>query len=400
MDYLKKENESLKEYQIRLYKNKDVYGLNNNEISDLLNKEYGYNYDESKYRKFAIPYIEGWNDCLKEKVNNNDILSEIDKKQEELYKQQIKTRDKTREYRSLLRDEARIDNLKETIIECANIVAKNNNIIINKKYIKDNEKVAVVQLSDWHFNEIVSNFLNEYNEDVFNKRIEILTNKVINICKNNNIKHIKVLNHNDHITGNIHVTSRVNSEEDIIYQIQYVSETMAKMFEKWCSEFNAIEFYNVTDNHSRANKNKKEHIEKENFVRFIPWYLEARMKNVENFKIIKNIINEIEDYDIGVVDIFNEKALFTHGHCDSIKSIISDLSFMTRIFPIAVFMGHIHKNYEDEHHMIDLIVSPSMIGNGNYSKDIRASSKARQKLTIFENVEGKVERSGTFFINF
>ena len=172
------------------------------------------------------------------------------------------------------------------------------------------------------------------------------------------------------------------------------------MLKTWADKFDLVEFCNVTDNHSRANKNKKEHIEKENFVRFIPWYLEARMKDAKNVRMITNRINEVEELDIGRVEVFNDVVFFTHGHSDKIKSIISDLTFMIREFPVAVFMSHIHRNYEDEYHGIDLIVSPSLIGNGNFSKDIRKSSLARQKMTIFENINGKAVRSGSFFINF
>ena len=72
---------------------------------------------------------------------------------------------------------------------------------------------------------------------------------------------------------------------------------------------------------------------------------------------------------------------------------------MTRIFPIAIFTAHFHKNLEDESHSIDLIMNPSGVGTGEYSKNIRKSSKPRQKFTIFENNNGNVERVSTFYIN-
>lgn len=399
IDIRRDPSENLKQYQIRLYRNKDIYGLTNIDIGELLNKETGQNYDESKYRKYALAYIDGWDDCLDEHITDNEVLAEIDKKKEELYKQQVKTRDKLRELRKHLRDEARIENLQDVFIECANIISKENPLELNTYPQTDGDKVAVLQLSDLHYGEIVENFMNTYNNDIFDERMNKLTTDVIRYCKLMGVDTLKVLNQGDLISGNIHVSTRVISEEDSVYQTMYVAETLANMILEFAKNINQVEFYSVTDNHSRINKNKKEHIEKESFSRFIPWHLKTRLSNINNIKIIENKINDIEEFDIGIIDIFHERAIFTHGHNGRINTTISDLALMTRVFPIAVFVGHYHKNLEDETHSIDLIMNPSGIGTGEYAKNIRKSSKPRQKMTIFENNDGNVERVSTFYIN-
>ena len=399
IDIKRDPSENLKQYQIRLYRNKDIYGLTNIDIGELLNKETGQNYDESKYRKYALAYIDGWDDCLDEHITDNEVLAEIDKKKEELYKQQVKTRDKLRELRKHLRDEARIENLQDVFIECANIISKENPLELNTYPQTDGDKVAVLQLSDLHYGEIVENFMNTYNNDIFDERMNKLTTDVIRYCKLMGVDTLKVLNQGDLISGNIHVSTRVISEEDSVYQTMYVAETLANMILEFAKNINQVEFYSVTDNHSRINKNKKEHIEKESFSRFIPWHLKTRLSNINNIKIIENKINDIEEFDIGIIDIFHERAIFTHGHNGRINTTISDLALMTRVFPIAVFVGHYHKNLEDETHSIDLIMNPSGIGTGEYAKNIRKSSKPRQKMTIFENNDGNVERVSTFYIN-
>ena len=76
--------------------------------------------------------------------------------------------------------------------------------------------------------------------------------------------------------------------------------------------------------------------------------------------------------------------------------MISDLSLLTKTFPIAIFSGHIHKDYEDEKHGTDLIVNPPLVTPGEYAKKIRASSKQAQKLTIFENINGEANRLTTY----
>ena len=346
MSIQRQPNENFKEYKIRLYRNKEIYGLNNDEIGELLNADTGNNWNESAYRKHAAAYIEGWDDAIKAGISDDVALGELDKKMDELYKQQVKTRDKHRELRSSLRDEARIENLQDVFVECANIISKERPLILNTYPTNTGERMAIAQFSDWHFDEIVSNFLNTYNHDIFNDRINKLTTDIIRYCRLMNVNTLKILNQGDLINGNLHVSSRVMSEEDAVYQTMYVAEAIANMIVEFAKEINKVEFCSVLDNHSRINKNKKEHIEKESFARFIPWYLETRLVNVENVDIIKNRINDVEEFNIGLVDIFHEKAFFVHGHEDKISTVISDLTLMTKIFPIAVFTSHLHQNME------------------------------------------------------
>lgn len=405
MDFKKRADETVKEYKYRMYKNKDVYNLKNDEIGEIVNRETGESFDESAHRKWATPYIDGFDTGYEKGFNDgqsgdvHELSAELDEKRDELYKQQVKTRDKYRELRKSLRDEARIENLQDIFIECANILSRENPIHIDAPSNSKGERIAILQLSDWHYGEIVDDFLNTYNKTEFDQRIEKLTNDTINYCKLMNVKTLKVLNQGDLISGNIHVSSRVNSEENVIEQTMYVSETLAIMLSTMATSIEEVEFYSVLDNHSRINKSKFEHIEKESFGMFIPWFLQTRLSSVRNVKIMKNRINECEDLNIGVVNIFHEKAFFSHGHQDRVASVIQDLTLMTRIFPISVFLGHLHQNMEKEVHGIDMIMNPSLIGSGEYSKSIRKTSRPRQKLTIYENNDGNVERVSTFFIN-
>lgn len=405
MDFKKMADETVKEYKYRMYKNKDVYGLRNDEIGEIVNRETGESFDESAHRKWATPYIDGFDTGYEKGFNDgqsgdtHELSAELDEKRDELYKQQVKTRDKLREYRADLRNEARLDNLKDVFVECAEIMSRECPIKLDVNPTTDGNRVGVLGLADWHVGEVVDNFLNTYNLDIFKERMAKLTVDVIAYCDAMNVSTLKVLNLGDLISGDIHISTRVNNEESIVEQIFHVTEALALMLSEFAKNIESVEFYSVTDNHSRMNPNKTEHIEKESFARFIPWYLEPRLKDIKNVKIVENRINGVVEYDIGMFDIFHEKALFSHGHNDRLPSIVQNLTLMTRTFPIAVFTGHLHRNYEDEVHGIDLIMSPSGIGAGNYSNSIRKSSMPRQKLTIYENNDGNVERVSTFFIN-
>lgn len=394
-------NETEDEFIYRVCRNKDlkVYDLTWVEVGDVLNRELERNQDESSYRKEYAALQRGIDLATERSIEDEEVLEEIAEKKKELYKQQTKTRDKLREMRKHLRDEARVENLVDDFTRCAEIVSKEKPLELNTYPKPSGERVGVALLSDWHLGETVENFMNTYNKEIFNERVNQLTTEIINYCKTMNVSALKVLNLGDLISGGLHVSTRVADEEDRIQQVMYVSEVLSTMLLEFAKNINKVGFYSVVDNHSRDSRNKMEHIEKESFSMFIPWYLKTRLSNVHNIEIINNKINGIDECDIGMIDILGEKAIFTHGHNGRMNSMVSDLALMTRTFPIAIFMGHFHKNFEEETHGIDLIMNPSMVGVGNYAKRIRRSSAPRQKLAIFEKREGKVERICTFMVN-
>lgn len=399
----RREGESKLEHHKRLVMGKLVdKTLQDVDYVELSRELYSKEYSSDVARRMAYGSRYTLDLIEESKINNiedNSVLDEIENKRQELYKQQVKTRDQLRELRKCLRDEARSENIQDKFVECAEIISEKKPLRLELYPANNGKRVGVAQLSDWHMGELVDNFMNTYNQDVFDERIKKLTSDIIRYCELMNVGILKVLNCGDFIDGGLHISSRISMEEDSVYQTMYVAEAIANMLLELAKNINKVEFYSVTDNHSRVSRNKKESIEKESFSRFIPWHLKTRLENVENIKIVDNEINGVTEYEIGMFDIFGEKALFTHGHCDKLPSMVQNLTLMTRVFPVAIFTGHLHRNFEDEIHGIDLIMNPSAVGSGEYSKSIRKSSKPRQKLTIYEENNGEVERISTFLIN-
>ena len=73
MIYNKNLEENLKDYKIRLCKNKDIYGLTFQDIANLINKESGENKSESVYRKWWTAYNEGYQDAERNSLDNDDM---------------------------------------------------------------------------------------------------------------------------------------------------------------------------------------------------------------------------------------------------------------------------------------------------------------------------------------
>jgi len=138
--------------------------------------------------------------------------------------------------------------------------------------------------------------------------------------------------------------------------------------------------------------NKDESISKESFARFIPWYLEARLKDYPTIEIIDNKY----DNGISVANVCGFTTFAVHGHLDSVKNSVSNLSLMLKMFPDYVFMAHYHHNVEDEIHSCEVIVNSSLSGTDDYAKDKRLTAKPSQKFMIFNDVDG---RECTYNIN-
>lgn len=381
--YLKTADESLMEYQVRLYRNKDSYNLTNTEIGDLLNEINGTNYNESTWRKYTSAYINGYDDAMNTRVSDSGIAEQIELERQELYKERVKNQDILRETRNRLRDVAREENLKTSIKEAIKNLEPIK--IPRQEYSSNNKnRIGVLPLSDWHYGEAFEDFTNTYNKHVFINRISKLVADTIKYIQMYNIHKLILINLGDLISGSIHVSTRVVEECDVVEQTIAVADVLEEIILELSKYVDEIEFYTVTDNHSRTNKNKKEHIEAENFNRIIEWFLQTRFKDFERVHIKNNYIGTYEDLEIGHAKVFNKDILFVHGHNDRLGSIVPNLSLMTKIFPIAIFTGHLHTNYRSEDSEIDLIMSPSLIGANNYSKSIRKTSKPAQKLTVFE----------------
>lgn len=118
-------NETPKAYRIRLYKNKELYGLNNEEIGKLCNEAFGVNWTESAHRKKTQNYLKGYNDAKAELGNADqqlqNMIDENKRLKREAEKELKKVQTEKLEYNKWLREEARDELIAEKI--CKSIVA-------------------------------------------------------------------------------------------------------------------------------------------------------------------------------------------------------------------------------------------------------------------------------------
>ena len=371
INYKKEPDEKYEEYLCCICVQKDSIG-GWERVKDILNSELDYNFTESKYRKEYQPFERIFN-VVKDKLLSEEISSKMD----ELYKQQIKTRDAIREKNKTLRDEARIETLIEAVSKTADSMPK-----FELKYnIVNGAKEAILMIGDWHYGALVDNFYNKYDTRIAVDRVAKLKEEVLNYCRVMGVKKLNVLNLSDNFEGNIHVSCRVSSEIDIVTQIMQVSELIAEFLKDISLEVETVNYRSVLDNHSRANKKYNEHIEKENFSRLIDFYLKDRLKDTRVNLIFDNI-----DENIGLFNLDNGKSVaFVHGHLDKKDRVLVDLSIATNKIIDYVCLGHYHDAKSYSTGSSKTFINGTLKGVDSYALNNRLFSKPSQTLLVFDN---------------
>jgi predicted phosphodiesterase len=205
--------------------------------------------------------------------------------------------------------------------------------------------------------------------------------RIIDIGKKHGIGNLVVLGIGDEVSGNIHVNLRVDNAEDIITQTQEVSEYIANGLYILSQNFNQTTYHNIIGNHGRVNANKDESLYKENFERLILWHCKTRLKDIKNITICENEIDEgivMEQQNGNII-------IGVHGDKDNINNAISNLSLMLGVIPSAIWMGHLHHFMVDYKQGINIVMSGSMSGTDDHSKNIRKVGDACQAVGIYDN---------------
>jgi hypothetical protein len=386
-ELLRNSEESFIRYADRIITGKEtgVYDINNSEVWELLFNEQ-LSKDEARKRLYAVKkMIEVLKNDYEEDISEDNILKEIELQKRELEKMKMQFRDQKRENTKILREESRFDNIKDFIKTVANEIAEKKPFKLQPvKYI-DGDKHGVLLISDWHYLLEVDNFLNKFNQVEFERRINKLVSRTIQYGRFHDIKVLHICNLGDLISGLIHTNVRVTNAEDTVTQTQYIAELLSEILYNFSCEFEEVKFYSVLDNHSRITPNKDDSLSRESFMRFIPWYVEARVKNIPNLEVISDNIDE----DIAILDILGHKCFMVHGHRDNVASCVQNLTLMTKIFAEYIFVSHFHHLAEDEIHGCEPIMNASLIGTDDYAKHLRRSSKPAQKFMIFNKEDGR-----------
>lgn len=251
-----------------------------------------------------------------------------------------------------------------------------------RQYIPSNRQ-ALLDLADIHMGLKATNYWNKYSVNEANKRFEKLTHDVIEIGIENNISELHVSFLGDGIAGIIHDSIRLESEIDVTEQVKLITTAIAKMLISFSRKFNKVVYSDLEGNHGRVIPAKEASLDRENFEKFIGWGLRLIINNNPE---INNIEFEENYYDDGIIvkRIGGVLIFETHGHEDQFNKVASDLTMMIEK-PSEIHMAHVHHNKSDEFHSVEVMVCRSFCGTDTYAKGKRLTSKAGQRMYIYEN---------------
>lgn len=320
-----------------------------------------------------------------EDIDFEEFEDKVKEIKEDLYKQEIKTRDNWNAYRRIIREEARLENFKDLLKESIKDLAQLDEVSYKLEGRVDGgegeeEIEAVLLLSDLHIGVQIDNFYNKYNVEIAKKRLNKVVEDTIKYCNMHGVTRLNVVNLGDLVHGLIHTNARLEQEIDVINQVIVASELMANALNKLQEAAPEVIYRSCTDNHSRAVADKNESVEAENFSKLIDFYLESRLVN-SSIKFAHDNI----DQEIGLFELLNgDKLAFAHGHHDSYNQAFQVYCGATKQFIKYICLGHFHSSKTKSFMGAKVIVNGSICGTEGYAFSKRLFGEPEQTLLLFE----------------
>lgn len=311
-------------------------------------------------------------------VTDDELLAEIQKQKEELYKERCRNQDLNRERNKSLREEARFEKLLEVLSEEI-LLLEPIQIQEFKEIESKKKKYAVAQFSDWHALKLIDNQWNIYNQDVMIERAYNIANKIINKSVINKVTDLIIEINGDMIDGLIQVSSRNVEESDVIRQIVFVSELLSQIVNKLKPYYKSIKIVTTLGNHGRLFESKKLGTTKENFEMLIPEFMKLRLGT--DIPIIKSHGLDFTSYEIE-----GDLICVAHGQNDKLSTVIADFAKMYKRVPREIHLGHTHSYKDINDCDIYVTVNGSLCGSDDYSiNNCRKVTRPSQNFIIYDN---------------
>lgn len=291
--------------------------------------------------------------------------------------------DQRREYNKAIADEARADHLTEELIKAANKLDMLEPLGRHTRdWHEDQDKEAVLVLSDWHFGMVTDNVWNSYDTTIAINRICSLYEKVGAKLQHNGIKKLHLVILGDMISGDCHVSIRVANSETAVDQLMKVSEYLAEFIDGLLAYVETVEVYSTYGNHGRVIQNLKDSVHADNLERIIPFWLKQRFINCPCVSV-----HEEDSYELIRVESMGNEICAVHGDLDTKADAGLKLSMVyEKLFEKKMkylITGHMHHAFSNEDAGIEHIAVGSLVGTDEFAKDRRLFSKPSQTMLTF-----------------
>ena len=396
------ENESLINYFYRITRDRKELDLSYEQWQELLIGENKYSSENCRKAYYIIsPLLEILSEEEKNRIvegieskeEKQNLLNEIERAKIELEKERKKKQTINVEFNKLLRESAR----EELFYESMERAIKERPLykVAPPLKINHNNKDGILAMSDFHYGREVSikglngEIINEYNNNIFKKRMHDLLSQTIDICLDRGIEHLHIMNLADCIDGILRVSQLRSLQTGVIDSVIEFCEFLAEWLNA-LSSYVTIDYYQCWGNHDeiRILTGKKGDFPHENVNKIIMKFLELSLSNNTN------VVVHNEDLPFIYFDICGSKVFGYHGED---KNLPKTLKWFEDIYGVNIdyiFGGHLHSqslqtvgmgSYADK----QAIRIPSICSIDDYSMSLHSSSRAGANIFIFEEGKGK-----------
>ena len=367
-------NSFLKEQLDLLLNKKDNPNITWQDIADFRFEHKGYLENVCTVRKGYLllkEYIDaGWvNEPTEDTISDSDELIAM-------RKERIKLSDARVDYNRLIRQEARKESYADMV---KNIICQNvEPINIPVHYTLFNSSTDLLcHLTDIHTGIEIHNWKNDFDEEILKHRIEKFTSDILDIRGQHGSENCYLVI-GEILSGLIHSNLRLQNNMDLMEQFKYISELISAMLIRMANHFNHIYVYVTPGNHSRVSPKKEEALDGENMDVLLPFYLKARLQNIENISICDNNIEP----EIAMFNIRGNNVFAAHGHKDNPSSVVQNFTMLFGIKPDIVLLGHRHTNGLTTVYDTKVIESGCVSGTDQLAMSIRKANRPEQTVSV------------------
>lgn len=396
---LKKDsNESNLQYIWRLCSLKDAGIIKHTwpELTDILNHELSdkkerLDYTESTYRK-KYQQAKAFYDEVFSKMVSDEYYDQISNERRELQKERWKLQSEKLEYNRWLRENARDELFEEKVINAIREYSVNSNPPPKAIVHKHNDIGGVLCISDIHFGKqfkiygLHNEIINEYSPEIFYSRMEQVYNDALEQIQKYQLSEIHIYNLGDHVDGFLRNSQlwslRWGVIDSAIIFGNYMGDWLRKLSE------DVFIYYHQTDgNHDELrllDGRKGEHL-CESAGKIIKNCIKVKNENNPNFHFIENQTGLIFD------EVCGYQILGIHGEVKDLTKAVRDYSDIYNVNISYLIAGHKHHIDKNCGARKGCIAVGSLMGNDDFSMQIRQTADATTSFIVFERGKGKVD---------
>ena len=361
------------------------------DLPEIMSKELGleeHEYrTESAFRK-PVQYATMFYDNVFSKKSDDEYIDELRNIKKEIQIERYKLSAEKVEVNRWLRVYARDDLLLEKLLNKIENIKPFNTI--SPIYPTDKKKEALLVFGDAHYGagftlySIIGEFINEYNDKIFENRMNKLLGYTIEKLKKEEIETLHVYDLGDFCDGILRASQLQKLQYNVVDSTLNYSQFISEFLYELTKHFKVI-YSSAHGNHSelrQINLNKGT-FKDDNMHRVVDAFIKQRLSDNPNFEFIS--YNSVAIYE----DICGFKFLSIHGEVKNMESYLKEFTTNFEKKVNYLIAGHLHHlKSEDIGKRMMVLNVPSIQGTDEYAYSLGKISDPGAVLLIIEEDNG------------